>query len=237
MRLKTLELNFPYKRNDEFIRDKMEKGMTAMEAKREDYQTNWKWEAKRFLLATRCMASIVERLMQPIKTDGCWKIGIDCVEEDELEKPIMVGGEYELQFHLKFDDFFALDDSEKKKKTIEIIWDCLHLWEEQIPFDLQNIYTACQKVKEMGYINKINWKKPIRSPKYIAQFEIEHDVQSADFFVSIYDRKRKFIKRELLVSSKPHERDFYKYLGKTEWIAEDEIALYSEDGQVFTCKI
>ena len=32
MRLKTLELNFPYKRNDEFIRDKMEKGMTAMEA-------------------------------------------------------------------------------------------------------------------------------------------------------------------------------------------------------------
>lgn len=42
MRLKTLELNFPYKRNDEFIRDKMEKGMTAMEAKREDYQTNWK---------------------------------------------------------------------------------------------------------------------------------------------------------------------------------------------------
>lgn len=237
MKLKILELDFPYKINDEFVRSQMKKGMTAMEAKREDYQMNWKWERRRFVLVTRCMTSMVEQFMQTIKTDECWKIVIECVEKDELEKPILIGGMYELQYHLKFDDFFALEDSEKKKKTIEIIWDCLHLWEDQIPFELQNIYTACQKVKEMGYINKINWKKPIRSPKYIAQFEIEHDVQRADFYVSIYDRKRNFIKRELMVSSPPHERDFYKYMGKTEWIAEDEIALYSEDGQVFTCKI
>lgn len=89
----------------------------------------------------------------------------------------------------------------------------------------------------MGYINKTNWGNPLRNPKYIAQFEIEHDVKSADFLVSIYDRKRNFIKRELLVSAEPHERSFYKYLGGTKWIAEDEVALCSEDGQMFSCKV
>lgn len=101
-----------------------------------------------------------------------------------------------------------MDDDEKKERIVEIICDCLHLWEKELPFDIQKIYMACQKVKELEYINRRNWKKPIKSSKYIAQFEIDHNVKSADIYVSVYDYNRNLIKRKLLVASQPDEWSF-----------------------------
>ena len=134
---------------------------------------------------------------------------------------------YKMQIDAKKDKEFAL------KEQYEIMsQDAV----KQLSFMMEKIlnvrHDLNKKLNIMYYLTGTN------ESESAIQFydEIEHDVQSADFFVSIYDRKRNFIKRELLVSSKPHEREFYKYLGKTEWIAEDEIALYSEDGQVFHLK-
>lgn len=89
MKLKEIELDFPYKKNDKYISQQTTKGMTIEEAEAEDYQKNWKWERRKFQLATRCMTSMVERFMTPIVTVESWKIIIECVEEIELKKPIL----------------------------------------------------------------------------------------------------------------------------------------------------
>lgn len=235
MKLKEFELDFPYKKNDKFIKNQLEKGMTITEAEGKDYQINWKWERRKFQLATRCMTSLIERLMEPTITEECWKIMIECTE-DEIKEPVLAEVIF-IQHNINFNDFFSLNDVEKKKKTIDIVWDCLHLWEDKIPFDMKNIYRACQKVRELEYVNKRKWKRPIKSSQYIAQFEIEHDVKSADIYVSVYDHKRNFVKRKLMVRTQPHEWSICDYLGKIEWIAKDEIALHSQEGQVFTCKV
>lgn len=84
MRLKILELDFPYKKNDEFIKQQMENGLSVLEAGRVYFEKIWKWERRKFVLATRCMTSMIERYMKPIVTDECWKITIECMEEEQL---------------------------------------------------------------------------------------------------------------------------------------------------------
>lgn len=81
MKLKEVELDMPYQKNEDFIcRMQEDKAISYQEAAKMDYELHWKQKRREIQLMTRCMTSMLERIMQPVVTKDCWKIIIECVE-------------------------------------------------------------------------------------------------------------------------------------------------------------
>lgn len=67
MILKEIEMDLPY------VRDTDQEYLSAEDIKL-DYESNWKGKQRKFQLMTRCMTSIVERIIPRVTTKDCWKI-------------------------------------------------------------------------------------------------------------------------------------------------------------------
>ena len=82
MLLKEIEMDLPYQRDDLRIENiRRTGGLEYNKAVKKDYELNWKEKRRDFQLMTRCMTSMVSRLLPKIKTEDCWKIIIECSEK------------------------------------------------------------------------------------------------------------------------------------------------------------
>lgn len=70
MKLKEIQMDLPFIYSDDISNDESVKL----------YQTTWKNKRREFQLISRCMTSMIERLMPSINTKNYWKIIIECVE-------------------------------------------------------------------------------------------------------------------------------------------------------------
>ena len=73
MVLKEIEMDLPY------VRDTNQEQLSEDDIKL-DYELNWKGKRRQFQLMTRCMTSMIERIIPRTTTKDCWKILIECVE-------------------------------------------------------------------------------------------------------------------------------------------------------------
>lgn len=115
MRLKELELDLPYCKNEEFIRQIQEnENIKYTDAVKQDYRLNWKQKRRDFQLMTRSMTSFVERVMKPVDTKDCWKIVIECVDGSAENGFKNLLGVYCIQIEFEFKKFQNLDVKQKK---------------------------------------------------------------------------------------------------------------------------
>lgn len=231
MKLSEIEIDLPYQKDEIFIRT-MQKNATIgyQEALRMDYELNWKGKRREFQLMTKCMTSMIERIMKPIITKDCWKIIIECVSNQENQDYKNLLGVYTIQVQINLDIFYSANDYDKKKMIIDIILDGIQKLSNSVAFELSSITCACIDIANEGYLNEWLWGKKKLSNK-IVQIKVQHEIHTVNIFMIFFDEKNVVIKEELIISTVPDERSYGKYLGKLISISKDTVALIDKYGE------
>lgn len=232
MKLVEIELDLPYQKNEKYIDEVLKNGIFEyQEATRQDYELNWKEKRRNFQLMTRCMTSMIERIMKPINTEDCWKIIIECVENQESKGHSNLLGVYVIQVEFDLNMFLIADDYNKKRIVIDTVLKGIKKLSNCVLFELNNIVDACMQIVDCEYINEWLWGKQIRLKKKNAQVKIKHEISYVDILISFIDRDNQCIKEELVISAIPDERAYAQYLGKFERASEDVVALIDKSGK------
>lgn len=232
MKLVEIELDLPYQKNQNFIDEVLKNGILEyQEATRQDYESNWKEKRRNFQLMTRCMTSMIERIMEPTVTEECWKIIVECVEKQARKEYSNLLGAYVIQVEFDYNMFLTADDYSKKKMVIDTILKGIKKLSNCILFDFNNIVDACKQVADNGYINEWLWGKTIRLKGKNARVKIKHEISKVDILIAFIDRDNQCIKEELIISAIPDERAYAQYLGKLERVSEDVVALIDKSGK------
>lgn len=233
MKLKEIELDLPYQKDNEFIQQLQEsKKLECSEATRQDYEINWKEMRRDFQLMTRCMTSMIERLMKPINTKDCWKILIECVDECAEEGYRNLLGVYAIQIVFDWRQFFGASDFHKKEMVIDIVQEAMKRFSNSVDFEVDNINTACNEIIKRNYLNEWFWGKSCSMGEKNARIKIIHDINDVKIYVQISENNI-LSEEKLLVCTLPDERSYGLFLGELRWISKDEVALITKSGDVY----
>lgn len=118
MILKEIEMDLPY------VRDINQEHLSA-DAIKLDYELIWKEKRRQFQLMTRCMTSMLERIIPRITTKDCWKILIECVEKLSRNDCINLLGVYSVQVLFDINMFWEMNSLEKKKYVVNKIGEAI----------------------------------------------------------------------------------------------------------------
>jgi hypothetical protein len=186
---------------------------------------------KLFRLQTRCITSLFERLFEKYKTEGCWKILIECVEKIVKVDYRDLLGVYTIQIQFSPESFFSLSNFEKKQQTLELLMKGIESLVLQTGWDIMPFEHANQACKDLNLTNEWLWKKPVISPskKFMAEVMAEHELEFCHINVIIRDRKKNEILREKIISEVPHEFAFARHLGHLSWVSENEVILQNQN--------
>ena len=67
------------------------------------------------------MTAMIERIMEPVKTEDCWKLLFECYEESEEDEIVKLLGVYVVRTKFCLEKFWEGDNFNKKKMIIETI--------------------------------------------------------------------------------------------------------------------
>lgn len=230
MKLTEIELDLPYKTNEEFVSSKLGEMVDYQAALKMDYERNWKEKRREFQLMTRCMTSMVERMMEPIGTKDCWKILVECVEMPEYTNYRNLLGVYVIQAKMNLEVFYSAGDDKKKEMIVDIILEGVEQLSKYVSFSLHSISDACMKIAGNNYINEWTWKKAKINKKIVAIW-IEHGLREVNVFMKISSGDGTMLKKELIISTLPDEWAYSQYLGKLMQISENLVALIDKSGK------
>lgn len=226
MILKEIEMDLPY------VRDINQEQLSA-DAIKLDYELNWKEKRRQFQLMTRCMTSMIERIIPHINTKDCWKILIECVEKPSRKECINLLGVYSVQVLFDINMFWEMNSFEKKKYVVNKIREATRIIARSNFFDVEEIENACNKVVDSNYVNEWYWNKPVKSKQMSVQVKVLHEVESANIYLVFRDSVKNVNKEIFLVADIPDERAYSKYLGKLEWISVGTARLSTKNGEYF----
>ena len=189
-----------------------------------------KLERQRFVFATRCMSAMYARLFGRMKTEGCWKILVECVNQVEKKEFIDLLGVYKVQVQANPDGLLALEPDELKRESIEVLMKGIKKVALQNDWELQPFETAYQAVKKLNFTNQWIWRRPLSSPsrKHRAEVLVEHEVDEVLISLVIRDKAGDEVKRKQLLTEKPDEWFYAQHLGKLKWLSKDKVALYNK---------
>lgn len=235
MYLKDIDFDMPYKVRKKLIEEIMVKhGCSYEQAVKKDYEENWKWNIRRrFTLETRCISSMVLRLLGKVKTEDCSKILINCGEEKAKENISSCLGIYTIEYCIDYDNFFLKSDYEKKVITLNIIKDIIEKIVTIKEWDSTPFQLVFQKIIELEYNNSWTFGKKVKSPdkKYTAEIYLEHGIKEIDIFICIRDRNNNIIEKKLIFTELPHEFSYSRHLGKLIWLSGNEVELNNKSGE------
>jgi hypothetical protein len=226
MILKEIEMDLPY------VRD-IGQAHLSSEAIKMDYELNWKAKRRQFQLMTRCMTSMLERIVPRIITKDCWKILIECVEVPSRRDCINLLGVYSIQVHFDINMFWEMNNLEKKKYVVKKIGEAIGKIAQYNLFATEEIQKACSEIVDSHYVNEWYWDKPVKLKQMSVQVKILHEIERVNIYMVFKDSIKNTCKEKLLVSEIPDERAYSKYLGKLEWISVGIARLSTKNGEVF----
>lgn len=226
MILKEIEMDLPY------VRDTNQEHLSA-DAIKLDYELNWKEKRRQFQLMTRCMTSMLERIIPRITTKDCWKILIECVEKPFRNNCINLLGVYSVQVLFDINTFWEMNSLEKKKYVVNKIGEAIGTIAQHNFFTVEEIQKACNEIVNSNYVNEWYWNKPVKLNQMSVQVKVLHEVESVNIYMVFKDSIKNVYKEKLLVSEIPDERVYSKYLGKLEWISVGTARLSTKNGESF----
>ena len=226
MILKEIEMDLPY------VRDTNQEHLSA-DAIKLDYELIWKEKRRQFQLMTRCMTSMLERIMPRIITKDCWKILIECVEKLSRNDCINLLGVYSVQVLFDIKMFWEMNSFEKKKYVVNKIGEAIRTIAQHNFFAVEEIQNACNKIIDSNYVNEWYWNKPVKLKQMSVQIKVLHEVEGVNIYMVFEDSTKKIYIERLLVSEIPDERVYSKYLGKLEWISVGTARLSTKNGEAF----
>ena len=235
MRLKEIELDLPYQKNVQYIKElQILENIEYTDATKRDYEVNWKKIRREFQLRTKCITSMIERIMNPMYTKDCWKILIECVDGNVEKYYKNLLGVYVVQVPFDKQDFFASTAFEQKKKVIDTVLQAICQLDEMVDFDLVTIRNACESVVAKNYYNEWYWNKPVYFEDKCAVIKIIHEISDVKICIEI-KKDNVLIREKILLTTLPDERVYSIALGKIQWMSKNEVALITKDGKAYTC--
>ncbi len=226
MILKEIEMDLPYVLNNNQMH-------LSADAIKLDYELNWKEKRREFQLMTRCMTSMLERIIPRITTKDCWKILIECVEKTSRNECINLLGVYSIQVPFDINMFWKMNSLEKKKYVVDKIREAIGTLAKYEFFDLKEIQKACNEIADSNYVNEWYWNKPVKSKQMSVQVKVLHEVESVNIYLVFRDSIKNVYIEKFLTKDIPDERVYSKYLGKLEWISAGVARLSTKNGEYF----
>lgn len=231
MNLSEFDLDLPYVADAEKINLIMnEKNCDYHEATKIDYDLNWKGKRRSFRLETRCVTALYERLFGKMKTDDCWKILIECVENINEERILNLSGVVTAQVEFSIDNFSSLSEYEKKSTTLYLLMKGIERISSSNGWAFEPFREISSQIEQTGYLNEWVWEKAVKSPtkEYYAEVICQHNVCSMDISIMIRKKDGVEIQRNLVIFELPDEFAYSKHLGKLRWLSDNEVALINK---------
>ncbi|MBC1968360.1 hypothetical protein [Listeria marthii] len=180
---------------------------------------------------SHCISEMYSGAFKPMVTKETSCIDINCIPiGKKVDKSHHLDDIYRVYFENTFFDLNQFNDETDSSKK-KIILELLHIGAMQACCDLgldkTKFMEAYEKVKELDYQNKYYYQKPKSSPnrKQKAQIYIEHGLYKAGIHIVIFNKERKIIKKELIISDSPNPAVFSQYLGKFKWLDNNNLIL------------
>lgn len=222
MKLKEIQMDLPFIYSDDISNEESVKL----------YQTTWKDKRREFQLFSRCMTSMIERLMPSINTKNYWKIIIECVEGIPKAEGIYMPEILFVQVLFDIDCFYKFDNYEKKKYIINKVLEAIDYLTSCGYLELDELKQTCDVIIKSDYVNEWLWKKPVRLKNKSVQIKVLHEVDKVSIYM-IFKDEDKIVEEVLLVEDIPDEWVYSKYLGKLEWVSENKAQLTTKSGDVY----
>lgn len=222
MKLKEIQMDLPFIYSDDISNEESVKL----------YQTTWKDKRREFQLFSRCMTSMIERLMPSINTKNYWKIIIECVEGIPKAEGIYMPEILFVQVLFDIDCFYKFDNYEKKKYIINKVLEAVDYLTSCGYLELDELKQTCDVIIKSDYVNEWLWKKPVRLKNKSVQIKVLHEVDKVSIYM-IFKDEDKIVEEVLLVEDIPDEWVYSKYLGKLEWVSENKAQLTTKSGDVY----
>ncbi len=231
MYLREFEFDLPYQKNLVLIQQYQKTfSVTFEEAQRMDYQNNWKTKRNSFRYQTRCITSMLERLLKPIKNDACKKVIFECYTSPTDDSTIKnISGFLHIPVMLELSVFDAGNAHQKKQMIVQAIVDSLTKYQGHLPFHIDEILSACARIAQNNYKNEWIWKETRKTNAGYARVRVLHDCGNVKLFLDYLDTNSLVLRSLLIASCAPDEWDYCNYLGKLT-DTHDTIILTSKAG-------
>lgn len=227
MKLKEIQMDLPFIYSDDISNEESVKL----------YQTTWKDKRREFQLYSRCMTSMIERLMPSINTKNYWKIIIECVEGTPEAEGIYMPEILFVQVLFDIDCFYKFDNYEKKKYIINKVLEAVDYLTSCGYLELDELKQTCDVIIKSDYVNEWLWKKPVKLKNKSVQIKVLHEVDKVSIYMVFKDGDKIVEEVLLLVEDIPDEWVYSMYLGKLEWVSENKAQLTTKSGDVYSGEI
>lgn len=231
MYLGEFEFDLPYQKNIDSIQHYQKTfSVTFEEAQRMDYQNNWKAMRNSFRYQTRCITSMLERILKPIKNDVCNKMIFECYNPPTDDTTIKnISGFLHIPVMFDLSVFDVSNEHQKKQMIVQAIVASLTKYQECLPFHIDEILSACERIVQNNYKNEWIWKETRKKKAGYARVRVLHDCGNVTLFLDYLDPNSYVLRSLLIASCAPDEWDYCDYLGKLT-DAQDAVILTSKAG-------
>ena len=235
VKLNEFELDLPYIPNKEFIKTEMDnQGLTIREAKRLDYQKNWKEKRLLFRLETRCITAMFERFMSKFENKLFWKVLVEVVEDNKENSIINQSGVATVKVNYSYNDFKTLDNYKKKQKALELLLEGIRKISQEYQWNMEEFTKVEDMIKIDDYQNEWYWIKSLENSNkmYNADILCEHEVNFFRINLIVKNNLNQVVKKES-IDEMPDEFAYAKHLGELKWVSSKEVVLFNKKGEKF----
>jgi hypothetical protein len=197
-----------------------------------DKDLNW-----RFFHETRAIVSFYSRLLPKLHAKEDKGIQIYCIESLELEKQIdtfkhIIFDYFPVYVEADVEAFFSLtSDSERKKRTLEIVHEGMKKAAQEFNWDLHVLEDIYNTIKQADYENIfLLLKKSSPNKKYVCNIKCHHEVSSIDVYLEIKKRNGTVVNSEKLFSlENTDEEDLFSDYGILQWKLNHKVEFADKD--------
>ena len=203
--------------------------LTHNEATQAYYTENLKQKYFEYRLQTRCIASMYSRLLGKYINDKCTRLIIKGIESSVNQGVLCLGSMMEVQVTFDFSIFEGnVSKREKKVYFLEKLMEGICKVVKSEDWNMRPFSDVEKEIISLDYRNEWYWGKPIKSPnkQLNVQILVAHDVDVVEIYAIFKNKNNSEVYRRILISeSRPDEWFYSEYLGKLEWLSDDEIIL------------
>jgi len=202
---------------------------THNEASQAYYAENLKQRYFAYRLQTRCITSMYFRLLGKYKNDKCTAVIIKGTKSSVNDDVLCIGNIIEAQVMFDFSIFESnIGKRDKKVYFLKKLVEGIRKVIESEDWDMRPFSDIEKQIIALDYKNEWYWNKPVKSPnkQLSVQILIDHDVDAVDIYAVFSDKHNSELRKRILISeNRPDEWAYHKYLGKLEWLSDDEVVL------------
>lgn len=188
-----------------------------------------RWARHRFINETRTVLALFQRHLTPPRESGnAWKISVEIVQQLGRRQVREGLGHIIVQIEDTTCRFFELKADEKKRQTLEWLFQGIEIVTKAYGWDIKPYAEAKDAVLNLNFVNHWAWRKRAwwrNGRRLVAEVFVEHEIEEIRIYIQLRTRSKEILERVLVVTDMPDEFVFDKYFGALQWIDDTTVKL------------